>query len=158
LEKVIEIVGDEHTRLPKELRQHIGKKIFEETDSKHVEKLWRLAGRDWKEVLRDNLKGFKGENIEKFHWPKWEGVEGLFNKVLGLPKLTRNWAWEKSNCETTRKKLNHFVDLRSDIAHRGKASRKIKLKDVNDFLNPILRIADKMEETVAEHLKACRSA
>jgi len=155
LEKIIEVVGNDHKRLPEMLRTFVAQKIKSETSGKDVDKIWRLAGEGWKKVLRDNLKGYLEKYIGGFNWPKWEGVEALFKKTLGLPQITKNWAWKACSVKNSKKRLNHYVELRGEIAHRGRASTTVKLTDVKGFLDLIRRIALKMEETVAEHLKAC---
>lgn len=137
------------------LRKFVAQKIKSETSGKDVDKIWKLAGDGWKKVLSDNLKGYLEKYVGGFNWPKWEGVEALYKKTLGLPQLTENWKWKACSNTMVKKRLDSLVELRGEIAHRGRATIKVQTSDVESFLDLIRRIALKMEKTVAAHLRAC---
>ena len=115
---------------------------------KHDLKVFDLVGDGWRKLYRD----FVDEKLEGFNTPKPSKLIDLFNKTLDIEDVTANWRWQKCNVEKARTRLDRFVTLRGEIAHRMRADAKVGKKDGRTFHNHVGLLAGKTDATVREHL------
>jgi hypothetical protein len=99
-------------RLPKDLRLRVAKEL----DGADI---WKLAGRGWKQELRNRLKGLQAQRNTALNTPKAAYVEGFFTQALGITGVTSCWAWRRMSNASAKAKLDRYVTLRGDIAHRA---------------------------------------
>jgi hypothetical protein len=84
----------------------------------------------------------------RWNTPKSEPVQKLFEKALGISDITQNWAWQKNPVGSTTTKLDDFVSLRGEIAHRQKPKNSVHKNDGTGFYDLVCRLADKTDREV----------
>jgi hypothetical protein len=116
--------------------------------------VWDLAGDGWRGVLRSRIADMQKARNRQLNTPKAVEVQAMFKKALGIEDVTAKWYWAGMSIEKAKKKLNKYVDLRCDIAHRGKPNTKCSKDKVTDFLNHVKRLVSKTGGTVNAYQKA----
>jgi hypothetical protein len=102
---------------------------------KDERRIWDLAGTGWKKILTNYKNEVLSKEIEYFHVPRAGNVDELFERIIGLEKISKKWTWKGQNNSDTIKTLDKFIDLRGAIAHKIKVDQKIQKKDILYFLN-----------------------
>lgn len=137
--------GNDHSVFSDEVLERIG--------SKHQGKnAWLLAGDGWKSVCVNHLKDVLAKTTGNLNTPKAQQVDELFEKVLGLKEISKRWSWKGRTVAASREDLDALVTLRGSIAHRVKATRNVRKKDVTDARDFISRLAVKSHNAVTSHL------
>ena len=136
--------------LPKELEKRVASEI---SKMKHELAVWKLADDSWREYLRDRLGDIREARNRNFNTPKTSNVDDMFLSSIGVKKLSTHWRWERMGVAAASSKLDHFVELRGDIAHRGKHSQSVTKKQVEDYLNHVSRLAQETDRCVNGHVK-----
>jgi hypothetical protein len=150
-EAIQNIVNDcaDYNKLPKELKTEIAKRI---RDDKHDHAPWLLAGNGWKTVLANNASDILQGMTGRWNTPKSEPVQKLFEKALGITNITSHWHWTKNPVTHTTKKLDDFVTLRGEIAHRQKPKDSVHKNDGTGFYDLVCRLADSVDDEVKKVL------
>lgn len=141
----------EAKKLPKHLRTIIGKELKESLNEQAV---WDLADDGWRDLLSKRLDKLTRERNFNLNTPKADQIEDLFEKALGIKELPKSWTWSRMRAESARKKLNAFVKLRGDIAHRGAAAESVTKTQVTSYQTHIGFLVDKTEVRVRNALTA----
>lgn len=139
LEHLIEHVGSPHG-LPLSLRRNVAQEI---RTMPHELAPWNLADDGWRKLLRQRLDEIKAEVSRDFHSPRSERVGKLFDKGLGIPNIISKWRWEGMTASQAAKKLDDFVELRGDIAHRGSTFERVKRKTARAYLDHVRHLVGK---------------
>jgi hypothetical protein len=127
--------------LPTELRKVIAKQLKADP---HDLRVWDLAGDGWRDVLRARAEALRDERNRKFNTPKTENIDQLFLSALGIKDISSAWHWpKKMTVARSRQKLDRFVTLRGEIAHRGRASKSVTKAQVADYYEFIRKIGSK---------------
>jgi len=121
-------------KLPKELRKIVAQHL---KNDKHELSVWTLAGEKWKNRATDILK----EPVDQFHVPTHGNIDKLFKKVINLKEVSEKWYWPGMSKERTRKKLNDYIDIRHDIAHKSTTDAEVLRWNVEEYSNHVCRIA-----------------
>src|SRR5690606_14126079 len=100
-------------QLPLVVQKALAKHVRE---AKHELRPLALANSGWRDVLISQAQ----QECAALNTPKAGPLDSLFQKYLGLPKLSDSWG-----CGA--KTLNAFVGVRGDIAHRGRAASYVPL-------------------------------
>ena len=119
---------------------------------------WLLAGDGWMKACASHLKDVLAKTTGSLNTPKASQVDELFEKVLGLKEISKRWSW-KGRTAASKADLDALVTLRGSIAHRVKATRIVRKKDVIDARDFISRLAVKSHNAVTsdlEHLLGTR--
>jgi len=111
--------------------------------------VWELAGSGWKLVLEK----FRDECLLNFDNPNSEKIDSLFNNLLGLPKLSKDWKWPGSSYETSVRHLNEIIRIRGDIAHRVKTTTHLSDKKVLRNIVFLYKLATRSSNLVKVYLK-----
>lgn len=115
---------------------------------------WKIAGDAWKPWVLDRARGLREERNKLLNTPKSDQIAELFAKTLGLPDVTGGWNWKKVSVPQARKKLDAYVSLRGDIAHRGVSSTKpVWVRDVRGFTSHVINVVAHTEVTVSSYLE-----
>jgi hypothetical protein len=123
--------------LPKELKKKIADEL--KTDKNDIA-IWKVADYGWKDLLTARLEVLKKERNRGLNFPTSENIDKLFLTSIGLKDISKSWGWNRMTSEKACSKLNKYVRLRGDIAHRGKASISCKKKDVKDYFDHIRKL------------------
>ncbi len=136
------------------LSKHIRKIVAEELKKeKHDLSVWSLADDGWRKVLHERLGRLREERNWNMMSPTSAKIDKLFEESIGLPRVSSGWYWAGMSANQARKKLDRFVALRGDIAHRGMAARSCKKTHVTDYFEFIKRIIGKTGDRVNKHVK-----
>lgn len=120
---------------------------------KHELAIWRLAGEEWRIVMRDRLAKLQQDRNRRLNTPKAAEIQEMFEKAIGIKDITAKWFWSGMSVAKARNKLDKYVELRGDIAHRGKPNTNCSKDKVTDFLNHIKRLVKKTGGSVNTYVK-----
>ncbi|MER5432892.1 MAE_28990/MAE_18760 family HEPN-like nuclease [Streptomyces sp. NPDC002588] len=132
--------------LPGPLQQLVAKELKAE---KHDLAIWQLAGDGWRTVLASRLQRLQEERNRKLNTPKTPQIETLFSSAVGIEDVSKAWYWPGMTVERAKKKLDDFITLRGEIAHRGSAANSVTKPQVNEYYNHLKRLVDRTEKHVA---------
>ena len=141
----------EHTpdvgALPKRLRKQVAAELKENKDELAV---WDLAEAGWRDVVLGRLDRYRIERNWDMNTPKADQIDDFFDRTLGLQKVSQHWRWSGVSASKARRKLNKYVRLRGDIAHRGSAAKagSVHLSAARDFLNHVERLVKRTDAAV----------
>ena len=138
-------------RLPPNLQREIADEIKRESGSNPVAP-WKLAANGWRTELQNNLTRLKAQYVHHWNTPKSDKVDFLIEKSLGLANLSSNWKRTTLTVTKARKKLDDYVGLRGDIAHRLTPSKTVYKHNVTGFLEHVARLVEFTDNAVNRHL------
>lgn len=138
------------SKLPLELRKLIAKQV---RDDKNDLAPWNLAGAGWQGQLAKNLESLKARFTGGWNTPKSNPVKELFENALGLADVTASWKRTTLTVAKARKKLDDYVKLRGDIAHRSKAASSVTKDQASEFLEHVQRLVEFTDSAVSAHVK-----
>ena len=137
--------------LPKEIKKIIAKKL---KDDRNELAIWNISDDKWRNVLKDNLLELKNERNKNLNTPKHYNIDKLFETTIGLPDISKKWIWAKKlTVPKAQEKLNKFVALRGDIAHRGKSNVSVTKANVQDYLEFVKKAAAKTGGAINRHVR-----
>jgi hypothetical protein len=137
--------------LPETLRKAVAVELKGEL---HELAIWQLSGDGWRTLLSTRLAALQEERNRKLNTPKSNQIDELFERALGITKISNSWTWDRTSAEQARKKLDKYVTLRGDIAHRGQSvTSSCRKKDVEDFFEHIGKLVGKTGGQVNTMLK-----
>ena len=138
------------SKLPKELK----KKIASDINAKlNPLAMWDLADDGWKARAAARLSSLMEERNRRLNTPKSDQIDELFANAIGLPGVSGAWRWPKMSVAQAKAKLDKFVTLRGEIAHRGAAASSVKKTHVTDYLKHVTRLVAKTGGRVNAHVK-----
>lgn len=138
--------------LPLDIKKIIAKEL--KNDPNEVA-IWQISDDGWKKFLSDRLQALQEQRNRKLNTPKYGNIDDLFEKAIGLKNVSSNWKWAKKMTITrAREKLNKFVELRGEIAHRGKPANSVKKAQVEDYRKFIESLAGRTGGAVNKHVKS----
>ncbi|MEN6576691.1 MAG: HEPN domain-containing protein [Phycisphaerales bacterium] len=138
-------------QLPKGVLKRVAAYVKKDVNELRV---WDLSRDGWKQVLRDYRDEILRPQIGIFNSPKAGNVDRLFDALLDLPELSKNWHWQGMGVEAARTRLKDYVELRGAIAHRVKASRSVYKGNVSDYAEFITRLAVRSANVVRKHVSS----
>ena len=93
-------------------------------------RVWELAGDGWKKVLRSHQDETIRRYVGSLNTPRPDQIDGMFESLLGLKKVSSRWRWFRMTPSRARKELDKLVTLRGSIAHRVSTAQAVLKKDV----------------------------
>jgi hypothetical protein len=90
---------------------YVEDRVAEATD----ERLRPVSDESIARLVRSKLK----DEISRLHNPTAEKTTELF-RIYADVDLSGKWAWNGSDDEVTRKRLNDYIKLRGDVVHRSR--------------------------------------
>jgi hypothetical protein len=118
--------------LPDGLRKLIAKEVRADP---HDLAAWALAGDGWKSYVVTRLGKLELERNRGLNTPKAKNIDSLFADGLGMSSLSDAWHWSGMGAPQATRKLDDYVSLRGDIAHRGSATSAVGKNRVRNFLS-----------------------
>lgn len=134
--------------LSKEIRKSVAEELKRDN---HELAVWGLADDGWRSVLRTRLTTMQAERARNWNTPKAENAKNLFSRTLGID-ISAGWNWKGMSSQQAQKKLDNYVHLRGEIAHRGKA-RECSKSHVEDFLNHVQRLVKNTGQYVSDQVE-----
>ena len=144
--------------LPKKLRQDLAQDLKKDKNELAV---WDLAGDGWRRALAARLENYTESRNWTFNTPKPQQVDDLFDKALGIPRISEAWKVRKPRRhpddlmtpDEARQQLTSFVELRGAIAHRGYTDDQVTDIQVTDYYKLVSSIASKTGGRVNGYVK-----
>ncbi|EQD51540.1 hypothetical protein B1B_10979, partial [mine drainage metagenome] len=137
--------------LPKEIKKIIARELKSDINELAI---WDISDDKWRAVLRTHLIKLQETRNRKLNTPKHMNIDDLFESAIGLAKVSLKWGFKKRSPIQTRAKLDKFVELRGEIAHRGKAKSSVKKTTAVDYLELIKQVAARTGGVVNAHVKS----
>jgi hypothetical protein len=131
--------------LPEMLRRQVARTLKADA---HDFAVWRLAADGWKSEIRQHAERYVEESTGKFNTPKSANVISLYQKALGMDDITHRWGRHRMTSVQARTKLDGFIELRGEIAHRGEAAGSVKKDQAVGFLALVDELTSKMDSVV----------
>ncbi|KRG50799.1 hypothetical protein ARC63_00020 [Stenotrophomonas geniculata ATCC 19374 = JCM 13324] len=136
--------------LPKEIKKIVARKLKADVNDLAI---WSVSDDKWRQYLRDHMASLKEARDRKLNTPKWKNIDDLFESAIGLHGVSSKWVWStKLTAAKAREKLDKFVELRGEIAHRGKAKTSVSKAQVQDYLGFVKNAAAKTGGAVNAHV------
>ena len=136
--------------IPPKVRAFASKAILEQKDSK---KLWDIADSGWRVLLASHKESTLKRWLGDFNTPKTGQVNDLYIELLGIKRLSTSWYWAGIKSSSVETKLDDFIQLRGDIAHRLKPANTVNKWKGTNYLAHVSSIVDRCELAVAAHLQ-----
>ncbi len=136
--------------LPAELQKIVAKELKLD---KHDLAIWQLADDGWRSVLSVRLATLQANRNRRLNTPKTAEIDDLFLSTVGVNRISSRWYWQGMAVDKARTKLDDFVTLRGQIAHRGQASGKPSKFQVEDYYGHVKRIVGKTGGAVNSAVK-----
>ncbi|WP_280366993.1 MAE_28990/MAE_18760 family HEPN-like nuclease [Nocardia wallacei] len=137
--------------LPKELQKLVAQEL---RNDQHELAVWKLADGGWRAVLSSRLTRLQAERNRRLNTPKTSQINDLFRSAVGVENVSKAWSWPRMTATTAERKLDSFVTLRGEIAHRGSPADSVTKRHVNDYYNHVKHLTACTEERVAEVISA----
>ena len=138
-----------HEKIPSAVKSVSVEKLRSSNDPRDV---WQLAGRGWKKVLKDHGHKCIEKFVQKMNTPDTKNIDAMFLSLIGMKDLSQNWSWRGSPPKYARKKLENFLRLRGQIAHRVATDEAISSQMVSAHVDFIFRLAVTSHNAVRSHL------
>lgn len=135
---------------PREVRFSTTGSLLEEKREEDKVKVWQLAGSGWKKVIRDYVE----KKIKYFHTPSSSRVDELVKKCVGKENLTSSWHWKRMSPKNAKTRLDKYISLRGEIAHRATPPRTIRKFAVRQYLDFIYGLVVKSNNIMRQYLKS----
>jgi hypothetical protein len=135
--------------LPVELRKQVAKEL---ADRKNDLAVWELAGDGWRPLLVSRLERLQEQRNRKLNTPKTQQINDLFREALGIEEISESWHWGGMTAPRAAKKLDEFITVRHEVAHRGSATYTVWKYDVNDYYNHVRRLVGRTAAEIARVL------
>jgi hypothetical protein len=136
--------------LPEMLRRQVAKALKAEL---HDFAVWRLAADGWKTEIRNNAVKHIEEITGKFNTPKSGNIANLYQRALGIDDVTHRWARHKMTSAQAKTRLDRFIELRGEIAHRGTAAAGVKKTQAVEFLSLVDELSLKTDSVVRSYAR-----
>lgn len=135
--------------LSKEIKKIVAKEL---TDAPNQLAVWDLSDSGWRSVLQGRLAKLQTQRNRRLNTPNSEKIDELFLTALGLGSISSSWAWQRMSPSKARNKLDRYVTLRGEIAHRGKAAEGCKKTQVKDYFAFIKQLVGKTGGSVNSYV------
>lgn len=123
--------------LPKELQKKVAKSLKEHANELAV---WDLADQGWRTVLTSRLAQLQQDRNRRLNTPKSDLIDALFLETLGIDRISGRWFWRGMSAAQARDKLDKYVTLRGEVAHRGAAASSVKKTHVTDYYEHVKKL------------------
>ncbi|MEM7810101.1 MAG: HEPN domain-containing protein [Planctomycetota bacterium] len=126
--------------LPLEIQKRLAKDLKAD---EHELAVWKLAGEGWRECLKIRLGRLKAERDRRLNTPKTDQINQLFLDAVGIEKISSSWRFPGRSTSKSAEKLDAYVTLRSEIAHRGSTTDSAQKDAASNFFKLVQDLAAK---------------
>ena len=138
-----------HDAIPSKVRGLVGEDLLKASDSKD---LWKLADMGWKSILKTHKKKYHKRYAGDLNTPKYKQIDTLFESLLGIRSVSRFWYWQRQSADYSRTRLDKYITVRGQIAHRASTEESITKLYVKEYANFIYRLAVKTANRTSTHI------
>lgn len=136
--------------IPSKVKNFAVKGVLQQQNPARV---WDVADAGWRTVLATHKADVHKNWLGSFNTPKTAQVNGLFDDMLGLPRLSSHWKWKRMRAVDAEAKLDNFITIRGNIAHRIRHATPVDKNTGARYLNHVASIVERCEGAVAGHLR-----
>ncbi len=136
--------------VPSKVQDFATRPIFVQKDSRQV---WDLADTGWRAVLLTHRDATLKKWLDPLNTPKTKQVDELYEELLSIRKLSENWHWYGMGAEQAGEKLDEYITIRGNIAHRLHHDETVYKNWGTDYLNHVQTLVEKCDQAVAAHLQ-----
>jgi RiboL-PSP-HEPN len=141
--------------LPLELRKQVARDL---ADDQNALAAWKLAGDGWRSVLVSRLESLQEARNRRLSTPNTRQTDDFFHRTLGIEKISDSWHWTNMSAQRAAEKLDEYLVVRHEVAHRGKAAYTIWQYDVNEYYNHVCRLVERTADEIAVFLASATGA
>ena len=123
-------------------------------ESKDERRIWELAGSGWRKILKGHRDNIHEKWLQDFNTPKSKQIRELLAKLIDLRDITSHWKWQEISADQACAKLDEYVKVRGNIAHRIKHDQAVYKNKAKEFLSHVVKLVDKTDEAIKNHLQA----
>ncbi len=116
-------------------------------------RVWDLADKGWHTVLQSHQTTARSKWVDSLNTPKKRQVNELFRDLLGLKSLSGSWSWKGISATSAAKKLDSFITLRGQIAHRLKHDEAVYKSWGTTYLDHVEKLVEKTDDAVRNHIE-----
>jgi class 3 adenylate cyclase len=80
-------------------------------------------------------------------------VTDLFTALLDLD-VTPSWTWQNVSPEEAAKRLDYYMTIRGNIAHRTRHGGAVEKKTAKAFLSHVANLVEKTDIAIESHLRS----
>jgi hypothetical protein len=131
--------------LPLLLRKQLAKEM---RSASHELAPWDLAGDGWRQLVARRLEAYTTKRNRNFNTPRANNVRDLFRETLGIEDITQDWVSARLDVAEIRRKLDHQITVRGEIAHRASSLSDVTKKDVKVFIGLVFDLVESIDATV----------
>lgn len=135
--------------IPLKVRSLSTRPIFEQKDPT---KIWDVADSGWKAILEAHKEEALSKWLGNFNTPKCAQVENLFEELLGIKNISAGWHWQRMPNQRAKDKLDEYVTVRGNIAHRTAHNSAVYKSWGTGYLKHIESLIFCMERDIFEKL------
>lgn len=106
---------------------------------------WKLADNGWRKMLEDRVKKLQNDGAWGVNTPNSDRLDAFFRTEIGVAKISAHWTLRAMSADDASSKLNEFVTLRGEIAHRARSLKPISKKSAKDYLTHIRSLVEVMD-------------
>ncbi len=136
--------------LPKEIKQLVSKEL---KALPHELAIWQLADGGWKAYLKARLAGQREARNRNFNSPKAQATADFIRSVTGVDDVRKAWHWASVRPEKASKKLDSLIELRGQIAHRGRVNVAVDRDHVAEHIEFLRQLVSKTGGAINGYLK-----
>jgi hypothetical protein len=138
------------TAIPMKVRNFATKELFEQKDSR---KIWDIADAGWKSLLQAHKAATLKRMIGHFNTPQTAQVNALYEELLGIPAVSSAWHWKSMTSAQAESKLDEYITIRGNIAHRTAHDETVYKNWGTDYLAHVESLVEATEKAVAQHVE-----
>ena len=139
------------TVIPMKVRTFATKDLFEQKDRR---KIWDIADAGWKTLLQAHKTATLNKTIGHFNTPKTAQVNSLYEELLGIPAVSSAWHWKSMTSAQAEAKLDEYITIRGNIAHRTEHDETVYKDWGTDYLAHVESLVQATDRAVAQHMKS----
>lgn len=136
--------------LPLEIKQTVATEIKKAPNEIEV---WKLADAGWRDYLKKRLEPLQESRNRSFNTPKAHSTVEFVAKTIGLKDISEAWKIEGLDTQAICQKLDKLIEVRGQIAHRGKVTSKIDKAWIEDHRQFLLQVVGKTGGRIKTHVK-----
>lgn len=135
--------------IPQKVKALATKPIWEQKNST---KVWDIADTGWRQLLQDHKTTTLQHWLGPFNTPKTGQVNQLYEELLGIKKLSSKWYWKAMSVAKAESKLDAFIQVRGDIAHRLNPGKSVQKNLGTNYHEHVKKLVGCCEKEVHAHL------
>ena len=143
------------TKLPKEIKKHVAREI---KASKNEIEVWRLAGQGWKNYLHSRMSTLRLARNRSFSTPRAQHTAEFIRQTIGIEDIRESWNFDGKDSTTISRQLDNLVEIRGEIAHRGRVGRRLDAEFVTDHTAFLRKLVSKTGGQINKYVKQISGA